>query len=127
MKASGVTIVVPDRGLFNFFTPRSDMDRVKFGDHPEFEKSFEVYSTISTEAQSLLTPSTREMLLKLKGAGKLFAYVSDGTALVAITGDKRFEPGRFLIISGARDQLRSMFEDVRTSLGVLGKLSSVFR
>jgi hypothetical protein len=117
------TVVVPDRGLFNFFKPAGGMDRVKVDYDPEFEKKFEVYSTHEVEAKQLLFDSNlRRRLLELRQAGKVLVYIGPEGALVAATGRDRFEPGSMFRSKGGDERVRSMFDDFCASMAVLRDL-----
>ncbi|MBX7248562.1 MAG: DUF3137 domain-containing protein [Caulobacteraceae bacterium] len=124
---AGVTVITPDKGLFNFFKPEPGMQRIKFEANPEFEKRFEVYSTNPGEATSLLaSPTLQNRLLELRGKGKVFAYVGPEEALIAITGGDRFEPGSMFKATDGRDRARMMFDDVCGSLAILKELRAAF-
>ena len=125
--AQGTTVIVPDKGMFNFFKPGKGMERVKFPDHPEFEKRFEVYSTAPAEAQALLGSVTaRERLLALRAKGQLFGYVAADEALFAITGKDRFEPGSMFKSTSGQDRTKAMFDEVCESMGVLKDLRATY-
>ena len=122
-----VTVITPDKGLFNFFKPGPGMERVKFEGHPEFEKKFEVYSTDPSGAQALLGSQTlRDRLLQLRARGRLFGYVDGQEALFAITGTDRFEPGSMFKSTAGRDRAKLMFDDVCASLAILKELKAAF-
>jgi hypothetical protein len=119
----GITAVVPDKGLFNFFKPASDMQRVKIESDPAFESKFEVYSTHPEEARRLLTGTDlRPRLLELRESGRVFAYIGPDEALVAATGKNKFEPGSMFRSRAGEERVRLMFDDVCASLKVLGGL-----
>jgi Protein of unknown function (DUF3137) len=117
-------VVVPDRGLFNFFKPLSGMERVKFEDDPDFEKKFEVYAYRPHEALALLGPDVRRRLLELRQAGRVFAYAGPQDILVAATGKDRFEAGSMFRAIAGRERVRAMFDDVCASLAVLRELKA---
>jgi hypothetical protein len=123
--SGATTVIVPDRGLFNFFKPSGGLERVKLDDE-EFERRFEVYSTHEVEAKQLLFSSTlRRLLLDLgqkEGKGKVFAWFGPEGVLVATPGKDRFEPGSMFRSKGSQERTRSMFDDFCGSVGVLGKL-----
>ena len=92
--ASGSEIViVPDRGIFNFFKPVSGMERVRFESDPEFESKFEVYAFEPAQAMMVLGGSLRRALLDLRQTGRVFGYVGPEDVLIAAWGRNRFEPG----------------------------------
>lgn len=122
-KGSAITAIVPDRKIFNFFKPASDMERVRIEGDEEFEKKFEVYSTASLEARSLLFASElRALLLELRKSGRVHVFLSPDEVLVAIWGKDRFEPGSMLRSRPGEERARMMFDDVCGSLEVLRKL-----
>src|SRR4051812_16251828 len=43
-RSGGEIVIVPDRGIFNFFKPVGGMERVKFENDPDFDGRFEVYA-----------------------------------------------------------------------------------
>jgi Protein of unknown function (DUF3137) len=114
--------IVPDRGIFNFFKPASGAVRVKFDDDAEFEKKFEVYATQASEAQMLLGTQMRRILVELRQAGRVFAYVGPQDVLVAVTGKDRFEPGGMFSSKPGNERVRAMFDDVCGSLATLTRL-----
>jgi hypothetical protein len=123
-RASGETVIVPDRGLFNFFTPAGGMERVKIDDTDEaFEKKFEAYSTEPMEARTLLLdPELRRLLLDLRESGRTFLWLGGENAMVAATGKNRFEPGSMLRSTPGRDRVRAMLEDSCAAFATLRKL-----
>jgi len=124
---SGVTVLTPDRGLFNFFKPGPGMERVKFEDDPAFEKKFELYSTEPAKAQALFgSPTLRQRLLELRAKGKLFAYLDGQSAFFAITGGDRFEPGSMFKSMTGQQRAKLMFDDVCGSLTILRELKAAF-
>lgn len=121
--ASGFTVIVPDRKLFNFFKPASDMERVKIEGDEEFERRFEVYSTAPLEAKQLLFDTDlRRHLLALRQDGRVHAYLGPDEALVAVSGKDRFEPGTMFRSKPGEERVRLMFDDVCASLAVLRAL-----
>jgi hypothetical protein len=123
---TGITAIVPDRKIFNFFKPASDMQRVRIEGDEAFERRFEVYSTEPMEAKQLLFSSTlRRLLLDLREAGAVSVFVSPDEALVAAHSNKdRFEPGSMLRRRAPEERVRMMFDDVAASLNTLRALRS---
>lgn len=117
-------VIVPDRGLFNFFKPLSGMERVKFEGDPDFERKFEVYAYKPHEALSLLGTDVRRELLALRQAGRVFAYVGPEDIFVAATGKNKFEAGSMFRSTGGEARVRTMFDDVCASLAVLRTLKA---
>jgi hypothetical protein len=124
--ARGATVIVPDRGLFNFFKPESGMERVKIDSaEPEFEKKFEVYSTEPLEAkQLLLDPIFRRQLLDFRRNGATYAWFGPDDALLALAGKDRFEPGSMFRARPGEERVRGMLDDVCASLAVLRELKA---
>ena len=121
----GETVIVPDKGLFNFFKPSGGFERVKFDHDPEFEKRFEVYSTAPAEAQVILGSSElRAKLLELRGKGRMFAYIGTDEVLVTDPNRNHFEPGKAGKALTGQERARFMFDDVCASLGVLKDLAA---
>lgn len=124
---SGVTVIVPDRGLFNFFKPARGMERVSLTDEA-FEKKFEVYSTSPDSARNMLFDSAlRALLLELREAGKIFVYAGREGVLIAVTGKDRFEPGSMFRSKSGDERTRLMFDDFCASLALLRRLKERFR
>ncbi len=120
-----ITVVVPDRGILNFWKPASDMQRVKIENDTEFEKKFEVYSTDPLEAKQILFDSElRAQLNEMRRGGRVFAYFGPDEALVAATGKNRFEPGSMFRSRAGEERARLMFDDVCASLEILRKLKA---
>jgi hypothetical protein len=124
--SGATTVIVPDRGLFNFFKPSGGLERVKLESDPEFEKKFEVYGTSEMEARQLLFDTAfRQRLLALREKGKVFVYVGAADALVAATGSDRFEPGSMLRARPGDDRVRTMVDDVCEALATLRALKAI--
>ena len=122
-----VTVITPDKGLFNFFKPGPGMERVKFDSNPEFEKRFEVYSTNPSMTTGLLgSPTLQNRLLELRGKGNVFAYIGGSEALIAITGGDKFEPGSMFKATAGQERARMMFDDVCGALALLKELRAAF-
>jgi hypothetical protein len=123
--AQGHTAIVPDKKIFNFWKPASDMERVKIEGDEAFEKKFEVYSTHPMEARELLFDSAfRARLVKLRESGRVLVYLGPEEALVAATGKDRFEPGSMLRSRPGEERVRLMFDDVCASLELLRELKA---
>lgn len=123
--AEGVTAIVPDRGLFNFFKPAGGMERVRIEGDEAFEKKFEVYSTHPLEAKQLLFDSDlRAVLLELRQTGRVLVYLGPVEAVVAVTGKNRFEPGNMFRSRGGEERVKAMFDDVCASMRLLGALKA---
>jgi hypothetical protein len=118
--AHGQTAIVPDKKIFNFWKPASDMERVRIEGDEAFEKKFEVYSTHPMEARELLFDTAfRARLLELRKTGRVFVYAGPDEALVAATGKDRFEPGSMLRSRPGEERVKLMFDDVCASLALL--------
>jgi hypothetical protein len=123
--AQGQTAIVPDKKIFNFWKPASDMERVRIEGDEAFEKKFEVYSTHPMEARELLFDTAfRARLLELRKNGRVFVYVGPEEALVAATGKDRFEPGSMLRSRPGEERVKLMFDDVCDSLTLLRELKA---
>jgi hypothetical protein len=123
--ARGHTAIVPDRKLFNFWKPASDMERVPIEGDPAFDKKFEVYATHPMEARELLFDTAfRGRLLELRKNGRVFVYAGPEEALVAATGKDRFEPGSMLRSRPGEERVKLMFDDVCASLALLRELKA---
>jgi hypothetical protein len=119
------TVVVPDRGLFNFVKPEGGMERVKVDSDPEFEAKFEVYSTGEMEARQLLFDSDlRRRLLDMRQKGRVFLYAGPTDALVAASGGNRFEPGSMFRSRPGEERVRAMVDDVCDALATLRALKA---
>ncbi|MEA3008421.1 MAG: hypothetical protein QOJ91_113 [Sphingomonadales bacterium] len=123
--SQGQTAIVPDRKIFNFWKPASDMERVRIEGDEAFEKKFEVYSTHPMEARALLFDTAfRGRLLELRKSGRVFVYAGPEEALVAATGKDRFEPGSMLRSRPGEERVKLMFDDVCASLALLRELKA---
>jgi hypothetical protein len=123
--AQGHTAIVPDKKIFNFWKPASDMERVRIEGDEAFEKKFEVYSTHPMEARELLFDSVfRARLLELRESGRVLVYLGPEEALVAASGKDRFEPGSMLRSRPGEERVRLMFDDVCGSLELLRELKA---
>jgi hypothetical protein len=123
-RVSGEIVIVPDRGLFNFFKPLSGMERLKFENDPDFEKRFEVYAYHPHEAMGLLGTDLRRKLLELRQAGRVFAYVGPEDAFVAATAKNKFEAGSMFRATAGEERVRRMFDEVCESLSQLRALKA---
>ena len=124
-RSNAEIVIVPDRGLFNFFKPAPGAERVKFETDPEFERKFEVYATEPGAAQLLIGSDVRRTLLELRQAGKVFAYIGGEDAFVAVAGKNRFEPGGMFRPTPSDQRIRAMFDDVCASVALLERLKAV--
>jgi hypothetical protein len=115
-------VIVPDRGLFNFFKPVSGMERVRFEGDAEFEKRFEVYAFEPQHAQMAIGTDVRRVLLDLRQHGKVFGYLGAQDAFVAATGGNKFEAGSMFRKVGGEQRVRAMFDDLCAGLTVLRHL-----
>jgi hypothetical protein len=121
----GHIVIVPDKKIFNFWKPASDMERVRIEGDEAFEQKFEVYSTHPMEARELLFDTAfRARLLDLRKTGRVFVYAGPEEALVAANGKDRFEPGSMLRSSPGKERVRHMFDDVCASLALLRELKA---
>jgi hypothetical protein len=121
-KSGAEIVIVPDRGIFNFFKPLGGMTRVKFENDPDFEKKFEVYAYEPQQAMMLLGADVRRLLLELRQAGRVFGYVGPEDAFVAATGKNKFEAGSMFRSVSGEERVRRMFDDVCAGLAVLKRL-----
>jgi hypothetical protein len=118
-----ISVAVPDRKIFNFFKPASDMQRVPIEEDEPFERRFEIYSTVPAEARRLFSPLLRARLLEMRKAGRVFVYVSPEEVLLAAwDSSNRFEPGSMFRSRGGEERVRGMFDEVAASLATLKAL-----
>jgi hypothetical protein len=118
-RAAGRILVVPDRGIFNFWKPERGLVRVTFDGDPDFEKKFEVYATETCAAQMLLGSEARRKFLEWRLGGKVLAYIGAEDVLVAIPGKNRFEVGSLFRSRPGQERVRTMFDELRASLATL--------
>lgn len=125
-QTQGETVIVPDRGLFNFFKPGSGMERVKFEDDDEFEKRFEVYSTRPDEARALVNPVVREKLKGWRQAyGKVFVRIAAGEVAVALgKRNNHFEVGSMTKAIEPRERVRGIWNDVDATVAIAREIRS---
>ena len=121
---TGPILVVPDRGIFNFFKPSSDLERVRFDADPAFESKFEVYAANPHEALALLGSEARRKFLDWRQGGRVLAWIGPDDALVAIPGKNRFEPGSMFRGRSAEERVRLMFDDLCASAATLRSLKA---
>lgn len=121
-RGGGPILIVPDRGLFNFFQPTAGLDRASFDSDPDFEGKFQVYAAQPHEALALLGTDTRRKFLEWRLGGRVMAYIGPGDIFVAIPGKNRFEPGSMFRSTGAEQRVRTMFDDLCASLATLESL-----
>jgi len=121
-KGGSEIVIVPDRGIFNFFKPLSGMERVKFESDPDFEKRFEVYAYEPQQAQMVIGAELRRLLLELRQAGRVLGYIGPEDVFVAATGKNRFEAGSMFRSVSGEQRVRAMFDDVCAGLAVLRRL-----
>jgi hypothetical protein len=123
-RAAGRIVVVPDRGIFNFWKPERGLERVSFQNDPEFEKKFEVYATEPSAAQMRLGSEARRKFLEWRQSGRVLAYLGPEDVLVAIPGKNRFEVGSLFRSRPAQERVRTMFDEVRASMATLGSIKA---
>jgi uncharacterized protein DUF3137 len=121
-RTGGQIVVIPDRGIFNFFKPRGGFERVKFENDPAFEQKFEVYATEPHAAAMLLGTDTRARFLQWRQSGRVLAYIGPEDIFVAIPGKDRFEPGSMFRARPGEQRVRQMFDEVCASLATLKSL-----
>jgi hypothetical protein len=121
-KSGAEIVIVPDRGIFNFFKPLGGMERVKFESDPEFERKFEVYAYEPQQAQMMIGGDVRRQLLELRQSGRVFGYIGGEDAFVAATGKNKFEAGSMFRSVSGEQRVRAMFDDVCAGLGTLKRL-----
>ena len=119
----GETVVVPDKGIFNFIKP-SGLDRIRFDGDPEFEKKFEAYTTDPAAALSLLDADVRRRLVELRAIGRVAAFFGPEDVLVGTWGKNRFEPGSMFSSRPAEARARGMFDEVCAALSVTRALKA---
>lgn len=121
-KGGSEIVIVPDRGIFNFFKPLGGMERVKFESDPDFERRFEVYAYEPQQAQMVIGAELRRLLLELRQAGRVLGYIGPEDVFVAATGKNRFEAGSMFRSVSGEQRVRNMFDDVCAGLAVLRRL-----
>ena len=115
-------VIVPDRGIFNFFKPLGGMERVTFDEDPEFERRFEVYAFEPQQASMVVGSAVRRALLDLREGGRVFGYIGAEEVLIAGWGRNRFEPGSMFRAIPGEERVRHMLEDVCAGLAMLERL-----
>ena len=123
--ATGEIVIRPGGGLFAL-PSLPGLERVGFEGDADFDAGFDVQATRMDQGHKLLDDELRRLLLDLRGAGRVSAYVGPAGIVVAIAGRNLFEPGNmFRSISGT-ERVRRMFEEVGASLGILERLQTRF-
>jgi hypothetical protein len=123
-RGGGRILIVPDRGIFNFFQPTPGLERASFDSDPEFENKFQVYAAQSHEALALLGSGARRKFLEWRRGGRVMAHIGPEDIFVAIPGKNRFEPGSMFRATDAEQRVRTMFDDLRASLATLRSLKA---
>src|SRR5947209_10290242 len=101
------------------------MGRVESGLDAGFKNEFETYAASEMDAPRLLFGSDlRRCLLDMRQKGRVFVYVGPTDALVATSGDDKFEPGSMLRARPGEDRVRAMVSDVCEALATLGALKA---
>jgi hypothetical protein len=125
-----LTVILPDKGLFNLFKPGPGMERVGFEGDDAFEHMFEVYSTHPADAKAMLaSPAVRDRLRGARGEGwtkRLLVYLSPSHGFVAVQGGNRFEPGTMFRSRPSEERVRRMFDEVCGSLALLKQFRAAF-
>jgi hypothetical protein len=111
-RSSGEIVIVPDRGIFNFFKPAGGMERVTFEGDPEFESKFEVYAADPAQAAMTVGGDLRRALLELRQSGRVFGYLGAEDVLIAGWGRNRFEAGSMFKSIPGDQRVQAMLEDV---------------
>jgi len=124
VRSGGEIVIVPDRGIFNFFKPVGGMERVRFEADPEFESRFEVYAFEPQQAVMTIGADLRRALLDLRQAGRVFGYIGPESVLIAGWGRNRFEPGSMFRTIPGDQRVRAMLEDVCAGLATLERLKA---
>lgn len=124
----GEVVVVPDRGVFNFFKPGAGLQRVRFED-PAFEKVFEAYASDPVEARTVLDAGLRARLLAWRGQkGRLFLRLHGDEAVVAVSDNRnRFEAGSLLRATPPRERARRMYAEVDEALARVRDMAAALR
>ena len=124
--SQGETVIVPDKGLFNFFKPGAGMERVKFEDDGEFERRFEVYSTQPDAARALVNPVVREKLKAWRETyGKVIVRIAGEDLAVALTKrNDHFEVGSMTKAIPGRDRVRGIWNDVDSTVALARDIRS---
>ena len=124
----GETVIMPDRGLFNFFTPGSGLERVRFEDDPDFERAFEVYSTQPDEARALINPIARQTLNGWRsGSSPLIVRLAADQVTVAMADrEDPFGVGPMLKPIPGRDRIQGLWDDLDRALTRVHQIQSVF-
>lgn len=94
-KVLGQTVLQRDAGIFNAMAAPSGMKRAGLG-APEFEKTFELFTTDQVEARYLVTPLVMQQLLALEAqfkGKKVRAAFAGGALVFALESRNLFEPG----------------------------------
>lgn len=120
--AGGEIVIIPDRGIFNFFKPVSGMERVAFDDDAEFDRKFEVYAFEPAQARMLVDAALRRTLGELRQTGRVFGYVGTEDVLIAAAGRDRFEAGSLFRAVPGEDRVRHMADELAASVVTLESL-----
>ena len=121
-RSGGEIVIVPDRGIFNFFKPVGGMERVRFESDPEFESKFEVYAFEPQQAAMVVGSALRRALLAQRQLGRVFGYIGAEEVLIAGWDRNRFEPGSMFRAIPGEDRVRAMLSDVCGALDTLEEL-----
>lgn len=121
---AGVTVVVPDRGVFGNLAERlrgGPCEPVRLED-PVFEKAYEVYASDQIAARALLTPAFMERFMVLAQSGRFgapAALVQDNRLIMALastSGRNLFEPPSYRKPAAAREAVTQLHDDIEAVL-----------
>lgn len=121
----GRTVVLKDKGLFNFLKHIAGLERVKLEDL-YFEKLFEVYSSDQIEARYLLTTAFMERMLKLTelydGKSIQFSFNKNQLLLAIPTKQDMFEACSFFRSNINKKKIDRVFEQFYTVFSIVDVL-----
>lgn len=121
----GRTLVLRDAGIMNRFGSVQDLQRARL-ESPNFEDTFEVYTSDQVEARYLLTPDLMQRLLDLentfRGSGLRCAFV-DGELRIALEGGDLFEPGSMFTPLDNPERIRELLDDFAAVFNLIDSFS----
>ena len=119
---SGQTIVLKDKGVFNFLNKAPGLQKVTLEDYI-FEKEFEVYSNDQLEARYLLTTAFMERILKIKNAyktNKIQLSFFNNSLLIAVNTKKNmFESTSLFKKTTDRKMINQTFDQFISIMSII--------
>ena len=120
-RASGEIVIVPDRGLFNFFKPLSRHGAGQVRERPRFREEVRGLCLSTARGDEPARHRRSPQAARASPGGRVFAYVGPEDAFVAATGKNKFEAGSMFRATAGEERVRRMFDEVCDSLAICAR------